>query len=99
MQRGEMLADRFEIERRAGAGGMGQVYKARDHRSGEAVAIKVLLEGHASARFAREAEVLAELRHPGIVRYVAHGETPAGELFLAMEWLDGEDLASRLQRV
>src|SRR5262249_49662727 len=40
-----------------------------------------------------------ELRHAGIVRYVAHGETPDGELFLAMEWLEGEDLASRLRRM
>src|SRR5436190_107460 len=98
MQPGEILAERFAIERRAGSGGMAQVYKARDLGSGEAVAIKVLLEGATNARFAREAEGLSELHHPGIVRYVAHGETPAGELFLAMEWLEGEDLSSRLLR-
>ena len=49
----------------------------------------------ATARFAREAEVLSELHHPGIVRYVAHGRTEPGRPFLAMEWLDGEDLAAR----
>jgi eukaryotic-like serine/threonine-protein kinase len=48
----------------------------------------VLLEGHATARFAREAEGLSELHHPGIVRHVAHGETARGELFLVMEWLE-----------
>jgi eukaryotic-like serine/threonine-protein kinase len=36
------------------------------------------------------------LRHPGIVQYLAHGSTASGELFLAMEWLDGEDLGQRL---
>src|SRR5205814_2336371 len=49
-------------------------------------------------RFAQEAVVLAELSHPAIVRYVAHGKTPDGALFLAMEWLDGEDLSERLAR-
>src|SRR5262249_14650889 len=52
-----------------------------------------------TARFAREASVLAELSHPGIVRYVAHGVTPAEELYLVMEWLEGEDLLSRLLRI
>src|SRR5206468_8741951 len=40
----------------------------------------------------------AELRHPAVVRYVAHGATPAGDPYLAMEWLEGEDLADRLRR-
>src|SRR5262249_9775038 len=49
-------------------------------------------------RFAREAAILANLFHPGIVRYVAHGTTPSGDPFLAMEWLEGEDLGARLAR-
>jgi eukaryotic-like serine/threonine-protein kinase len=79
---------------------MGQVFRARDRASGQPVAIKVLsdMRGHRSARFVREVELLAALSHPGIVGYVSHGETPAGELFLAMEWLDGEDLEVRLAR-
>jgi len=52
----------------------------------------------ATRRFAREALVLAELRHPAIVGYVAHGLTDDGQPFLAMEWLEGEDLSKRLGR-
>ena len=59
---------------------MGVVYAARDRSTGEQVAVKVLtLDGeHDRRRFARETRVLAEVRHHGIIRYVDHGETPAG---------------------
>src|SRR5262249_29147266 len=82
------------------AGGMGEVFRGRDRLTGAAVAIKLLSDRGAqrSARFAREVDLLAELSHPGIVRYVAHGVGPSGKLFLAMEWLDGEDLKARLDR-
>ncbi len=46
------------------------------------------------SRFVREAEILAELRHPGIVRYIAHGVASDGDRYLAIEWLDGESSAS-----
>src|SRR5262249_20006747 len=49
-------------------------------------------------RFEREATILADLRHPGIVRYVAHGASRSGERYIAMEWLEGEDLAARLAK-
>ncbi|HWO23797.1 MAG TPA: protein kinase [Kofleriaceae bacterium] len=100
MKRGELLSDRFEIEQQVTAGGMGQVFRARDRASGQPVAIKVLADvrGRRTARFMREVRLLAGLSHPGIIGYVSHGETPAGELFLAMEWLDGEDLDTRLAR-
>ncbi|MBS2033183.1 MAG: protein kinase [Deltaproteobacteria bacterium] len=96
---GELFADRFVLDRLAGRGGMGSVYRARDNQTGEPVAVKFL---HASAqahraRFVREAQLLAELQHPGIVRYVADGEAPDGELWLAMEWLEGIDVAERLR--
>jgi len=95
-----LIGERFEIVRLAGSGGMGEVYCARDGLSGEQVAVKVLAGGRAAeqARFVREAEVLAGLRHPGIVRYIAHGTASAGRLYLAMEWLEGEDLGARLAR-
>lgn len=97
---GEQIAERFELEQLAQVGGMGAVFRARDRISGERVAIKLLRApgGSHDDRFLREAALLAELRHPAIVRHVAHGRTPQGELYLAMEWLEGEDLASRLQR-
>jgi serine/threonine protein kinase len=91
---------RFEIVQPVGAGGMGEVFRARDRVSGERVAVKVLPDDreHDTARFEREIALLSELSHPGIVRYVAHGATPSGMLFLVMEWLDGEDLKDRLKR-
>src|SRR4051812_43935162 len=100
MELGVVLGGRFELEQQIATGGMGKVFRARDQVSGEAVAVKVMSEvqEHHAARFAREVELLAELPHPGIVRYVSHGETPWGELFLVMEWLDGEDLKARLER-
>jgi eukaryotic-like serine/threonine-protein kinase len=79
---------------------MGEVFRALDRDTGDAVAVKVMLKEKAalSARFAREVQVLSELQNPGIVRYVAHGAGPDGEPFLAMEWLSGEDLSQRLSR-
>ncbi|MEZ4299491.1 MAG: protein kinase [Polyangiaceae bacterium] len=98
---GDVVADRFVIEHHAGSGGSGRVYRARDRETGGTVALKVLhaadLEGKAE-RFAREARVLSELSHPGIVRYVQHGVTASGEAYLAMEWLEGQTLRDRLAR-
>src|SRR5262252_1359075 len=99
MRTGDLLLERFEIERLAGTGGMGSVWRARDLVGGGYVAIKALHlpEPEDAARLLREARLLAELRHPGIVGYVADGDAPSGEMFLAMEWLDGEDLARTLR--
>jgi len=94
------LLERYEILSLLGRGGMGVVYRARDRASGEVVAVKVLIERRASSakRFAREAAVLSGLDHPAIVRYGTHGVTEAGEPYLVMEWLEGENLSSRLSR-
>ncbi|MFT3776539.1 MAG: protein kinase [Minicystis sp.] len=100
MHPGFVVDGRFEIERLAGAGGMGEIYRARDLRTGDPVAVKVQLGAATArdvARFEREATALAGLAHPGIVRYVAHG-AEGGQRWLAMEWLDGEDLGARLLR-
>src|SRR5262249_50796944 len=97
---GDRVDHRFLLTRRAGAGGMGEVYEAVDQQTGQAVAIKALTgrRGDDATRFAREARILAELDHPLIVRYIAHGTLTTGEPYLAMEWLDGEDLSARLAR-
>lgn len=98
MQPGDIIARRFRIERRIGSGGMGTVYRGRDLESGAPVAVKRLdIRGkHDADRFLREASVLADLDHPGIVRYVAHGLTEEHEHYLAMEWVDGETLYDKL---
>lgn len=92
------VAGRFEVLGIAGSGGMGAVLRARDLVTGAPVALKVLRGQDAESRFELEARILSELRHPGIVRYVAHGKGEDGFPYLAMEWLDGEDLAARLAR-
>jgi serine/threonine protein kinase len=96
---GQVIADRFELEALVGSGGMGEVFRARDRLTGGTVAVKVL---HASSRdterFRREAQILAEVSHPRIVKYVAHGIADASRPYIAMEWLEGEDLGERLSR-
>ncbi len=94
------VGDRFVLERLAGAGGMGEVYRANDEQSGLSVAVKIMRWGSSddAARFVREARILSELDHPCIVRHIAHGVMEEGVPWLAMEWLEGEDLAVRLRR-
>jgi tetratricopeptide (TPR) repeat protein len=96
---GDTVAGRFQLEAVAGRGGMGTVFRARDLLGGDVVAVKVmrLVSAAEARRFEREAAVLADLVHAGIVRYVAHGvadDTP----YLAMEWVEGETLAQHLAR-
>jgi len=100
MRPGELVDERFELLDVAGSGGMGTVYRAIDRTTGGPVAFKVLRTASVDGaqRFAREIRVLAGLRHPGIVRYVADGRTATGELWLAMEWLEGESLHQRIAR-
>src|SRR5438045_67531 len=99
MQPGNIVADRFVVERLAGRGGMGSVYRAFDRISGEHIALKVVDAGSSifEERFFREARALASISHPAVVRYVAQGAMPR-YLWLAMEWLEGEDLATRVER-
>jgi hypothetical protein len=92
----------FEIVAPLGAGGMGEVYRARDTRLGRDVAVKALPAAFAQdperlARFEREAKLLASLSHPNIAGI--HGlEEVAGARYLVLEFVDGETLAQRLAR-
>jgi serine/threonine protein kinase len=97
---GSIVAQRFTLQHLAGYGGMSVVFLARDEHTGLPVALKLLQssgDSDVARRFAREARILTSLSHPGIVSYVAHGLSE-GQPFLAMEWLEGEDLARRLAR-
>ena len=97
-----LLGGRFVVEREVGRGGVGIVYRARDEVTGQNVALKVIaiagVDAGEEARFHREGRLLAGLTHPGIVRLVAFGQLDDGQPFVAMEWLDGEDVAQRLKR-
>src|SRR4051812_24555572 len=95
-----VFEDRFVLQERVGAGGMGEVYRGLDRQLQQPVAIKLLkAEGPRQLeRFAREAAMLAQLSHPAIVRYIAHGVAPSGRAFLIMEWLEGMTLQERLER-
>src|SRR4051812_39208623 len=98
MRVGELLAQRFRIERPAGVGAMGSVFRACDvPNGGRWVAVKVL-PGSASnqPRFEREVAALAGIDSDSVVRYVAHGRNDAGEAFVVMEWIEGQSLAERL---
>src|SRR5205814_9554488 len=91
----------YEILAALGAGGMGEVYRARDTKLGREVAIKILPRGVASdgdrlARFEREARVLASLNHPNIAGIYGVEERD-GLTALVLEMVEGETLAARLQ--
>ncbi|NUO52707.1 MAG: protein kinase, partial [Polyangiaceae bacterium] len=106
----ELLAGRFEILREVGRGAAGVVFRAIDVVSAESAALKVIATHDAEEdqhRFLREGEVLAKLTHPNVVRVLGYGaldgsyadaagrKFPAGTAYVAMEWLEGEDLAVR----
>ncbi|HWQ10518.1 MAG TPA: serine/threonine-protein kinase, partial [Holophaga sp.] len=93
---------KFEILRRIGKGAMGEVFLGRDPVLGREVAIKTILASsafgdEAKARFEREARSTALLNHPNIVTVFEFGETE-GLHYLAMEYLEGEDLEALIQR-
>ena len=91
----------YEILSAIGAGGMGEVYRARDTKLGREVAIKVLPEAFAHdadrlSRFQREAKMLASLNHPNIA--TIHGLEQSGDTsYLVMELVSGETLAERMK--
>src|SRR5581483_7341475 len=92
----------YEIQSPLGAGGMGEVYRARDLRLDRTVAIKILpshLSENADAkqRFDREARTISSLNHPNICTLFDVGHQD-GTDFLVMEYLEGETLADRLRK-
>lgn len=95
------LADRYEIEREIGAGGMANVYLARDVRHHRRVALKVLKPELGAVlgpeRFLSEIRVTANLQHPNLLPLFDSGEA-GGLLYYVMPFIDGESLRARLDR-
>jgi len=100
---GQIIGDRYRVVALAGRGGMGEVYRAEDLKLAQVVAIKFLpgnLSAHAEAlaRFHSEVRIARQVSHPNVCRVFDIGEVD-GLLFLTMEYVDGEDLASVVRRI
>jgi len=96
---GQFLGGRYRPLARIGAGAMGAVYRARDEELAREVAVKVLQPtlsgmGAATERLRREAEILAQLRHPSIVAVHDRGRTESGLLYVVMDLVAGTSLAA-----
>ncbi|MBI2567010.1 MAG: protein kinase [Candidatus Schekmanbacteria bacterium] len=94
---------KYELERELASGGMGAIWVARDTLLRRRVAVKVMLPIHTSSAemrrwFEQEALAIARLRHPNVVQIYDYGLTEDGAPFIVMELLDGESLATRLDR-
>jgi serine/threonine-protein kinase len=99
---GTLIASKYRILGKLGAGGMGEVYRAEDLSLNRQVAVKILPDVFASdperlARFQREARVLASLNHPNIAAIYGVEEAD-GKRFLILELVEGETLAERLNK-
>lgn len=97
---GKVIAGRYRVDENIGRGGMGEVYKVWDNRRAAFLAMKVLHPDLAEdrvflRRFAREAETLAALQHPNIVRFYGL-EQDEGLTFLLMEYVDGTTLRKQI---
>src|SRR5262245_4970347 len=97
---GTIIADKYELVRRLGEGGMGTVWVARNIALQSHVALKLLradvTDEDAAARMLQEARVAARLDHSAIVRVFDFGQTPQGDPFIVMDLVDGETLAAAL---
>ena len=99
---GAVLLSRYRIVSKLGKGGMGEVYRADDLKLGQPVALKFLTPGKALSE--RQQQLIDEVRigrdvsHPNVCRLYDIGEVD-GHLFISMEYIDGEDLASLLRRI
>ncbi len=101
---GRTIAGRYIVRDCLGAGSMGTVYRAHQLPMGREVAFKILHREHAvnaesKARFLREAQATSSLFSEHTVTVYDFGESDSGELFLAMEALEGESLGARLKRI
>lgn len=89
------FGSRYSMERKLAAGGMGAVYKAYDLVMDRPVAIKVLhpsISSEVIVRFQKEAKATAKLEHPNILKVLDFGQTPGGDLYLVMDFINGFSL-------
>lgn len=97
-----MVAGRYRIMAMLGKGGMGEVYRAEDLNLAQEVALKFLPEASATEdaleRFRNEVRIARQISHPNVCRVYDIGEAN-GQIYLSMEYIDGEDLASLLRRI
>ena len=95
---GTVIGERYRVVSLIGSGGMGQVYRADDLKLGQAVALKFLARHGDAKRLYEEVRVGRQVSHPNVCRLYDIAEVD-GHLFITMEFVDGEDLASLLRRV
>lgn len=103
VQPGEILAEKYRVERVLGQGGMGVVVLAEHLDLRERVAIKFLLDTaldnvELAERFLREARAAVKIKSEHVVRVIDVGRLPTGSPYMVMEYLEGEDLSQRLVR-
>jgi serine/threonine protein kinase len=96
LRHGQAIADRYELRKEIGSGGMGEVWLAHDRELDRAVALKFRGPRADQVRFEREAHAAAGLSHPNIVRIYDYG-TAEGRPYLVLEHLPGGTLANRLE--
>ncbi|HQF22817.1 MAG TPA: serine/threonine-protein kinase [Polyangiaceae bacterium] len=98
---GQRIAERYLVIRKLGEGGMGEVYLAEHEDIEKRLALKVLKHEYSTradvvARFKQEAISASRIKHPNVVDVFDFGQLDDGRFYLAMEWLDGSDLADAL---
>jgi len=101
---GRVLCQQYRVDKRLGQGGMGTVYQGVQLSVNRLVAVKVIASGsdgapEIAARFRREAQALAQLRHPNTLRLLDFGVTEQKRLYMVMEWLRGCDLDTHLSQI
>jgi eukaryotic-like serine/threonine-protein kinase len=102
---GQIVGGRYRVTQLLGEGGMGRVYLAEQQMGTNVrkVAVKTLQSQYAQdpqvlARFHRECGTVSELEHPNTIQFFDFGQTPDGQLYIAMEFVQGQSLADALQR-
>ena len=102
VEAGQLIGERYRVVSLLGSGGMGQVFRVQDQKSGQALALKVLRpldsdDADRVRRFQREIQVLTRIQHPAVLRILDWGDSHAG-LYFVTELVDGEDLKAAIRR-